>query len=45
MHEESGSRAMKAIVLAAILLLGAAAIAAHAGRGQADGSAHPSVRQ
>jgi hypothetical protein len=44
MHVESGSRAMKAIILAAILLLGAATLAAHAA-GPPDISAHQSVRQ
>lgn len=31
MHQESGSRTMTLILLAAVLLLGAAALAAHAG--------------
>jgi hypothetical protein len=45
MHEESGSRTMKAIILAAILLLAVATLAAHADPGSAGGSAHQSVRR
>jgi hypothetical protein len=44
MHQESKSRAMKAIVLAAILLLGAATLTAHAAAGQTNHSAYQSLR-
>ena len=44
MHEESGSRTMKAIVFAAVLLLGAATIAAHAAPQAADDIAYQSIR-
>ena len=44
MHEESGSRTMKAIVLAAVLLLGAATIAAHAAPPPVEDIAYRSIR-